>query len=178
MVLSAILGALLLIAGVLLLRRAWRGGRAMMSSRIAGWLALAAALFVFAVGFGAALGPAIALTLLPAPALVLVVLRRDRAPPLRATTERQTIAHRKRRWARAIGRVLLAIPVAGASASLLAVALAGTSPSLTFGIVAALALSMLFWAIGMAWAVIDPRLWRPLLGLSATALASLAVVLA
>ncbi len=178
MVLSAILGALLLIAGVLLLRRAWRGGRAMFLSRIAGWVALAAGIAVFAAGFGAVLGPAIALTLLPAPALVLVALRRDRTPPSRATTERHAISHRKRRWARALGRMLLAVPVAGVSASLLAVAIAGTSPSMTFGIITALALAMPLWAAGMAWAVIDPRLWRPSLGMSAAGLASLAVVLA
>lgn len=178
---AQILGPMLLLAAPLLLAKAWRQGDAARAARLGGWAALGAALILFAIGFGPMRGPALALTILPFVALPIIALRRDRRVPRRTVPERQAdttaVAGRRlrataRTTARTIARTGVALPLAGAAAILAAMQASLLWGSMTGGIVASLALAILFWGAAMLWAMSDPRLWRPAGGLALIALTS------
>ncbi|WP_293383801.1 hypothetical protein [Phenylobacterium sp.] len=166
----------LTVAGVVLLRTAWRA-RAGGWRMAAGWLALAAGVVAWR-GTGVAWDKAVAFGLLAPlpPALVLVAAsarlpgRWRRAGP-EPRTAIEPASNADRLW-RGVGRTLLAGPLALAAAAGLCSALAVKAPwQEADRFILALFLLPLAWAAGAIWATTDARLARVAAGLGGLALA-------
>jgi hypothetical protein len=160
-------------AGVLALRRAWRGP-ARRGWMLAGWGLLAGALF----GWLATTGwdVALALTLL-APSLAAYAVLAAHAeirPPRAPKPCKWAVVSRQGRGRRAIVRTLYAGPLSAAAALGLGAALALRAPLAEADrLVAGGLIVPLAWAAGMVWATTDARLARIGLGLGAVVAVSI-----
>jgi hypothetical protein len=169
-------GALIaLVSSPLLLAHASRRGDEGRVACIAGWLALPVSMALFAMVVGPASGIAFVLIGLPLPGLALVWWQRERRPMAlqqvrRSVRPRQ--APPRGRWLRAIVRAFVALSLALAAALFCAIQLSYLANSMTAGVVTALALVVLLWAVAAWWVFADPKLWRPAGGLLLLALIS------
>jgi hypothetical protein len=171
-------GLVALIASPWLLSRAWRRGDEGRVERASGWLALLASMVMFAIVIGPASGIALALIGLPLPALALVWWHRNRHPVVLPATRRPASNADPARspllagWLRVAARVFIALPLALLAVMSLATQMSYLAHSVTMGIVIALVLAVVLWAVAAWWTFADPKPWRPAAGLVLLALTS------
>lgn len=161
----------------LLLAGRFPGKRSTAVGRWCAWLALAVSIALFALLTSWSRAIPLALTGLAVPALLLVWRKRDRkAMPMRERPAQAAPARDRaaalRRCLHAAARILVAVPLAFAAASLAAAPVALLTGNLSGGVVLALAVAVLLWALAALWAFADPLLWRPASALMVLALVS------
>lgn len=161
---ASIGGGVLLLAGILLLRRAWRERTASkVLLRWGGWLLIAAGFALFVHAWGGEVGTTHALLALSLTAFVVIAANIE----IRSAKQRslRDVAlepeERPTNWPRAIAKSLLAIVLAGIASIGLGVAFAVAMPlDATDRIVIGGLLVPILWGAGMAWTLCDAKLVR------------------
>lgn len=171
MALAAVAGALLLLGGVLLLRRSWLGRRPRnLPYLLGGWVLIAGGIALFAAGSGAEVGTAYALLCLSLTAFaVLAFGMEDRSHrPEKVREPALEPEQRVTNWRRASVKALLSIPLAGVAAIGVGVAFAVAMPIPVHDrIVIGGLLVPILWGGGMAWTLSDSKLLRAAIVLGA-----------
>jgi hypothetical protein len=173
-VLHAIAGGLLLVAGVVMLRKRWQARKQRgLVYLILGWIAVLAAFPLFAETWDAELGTTYALGALSLAAYALIGATFERRNGKRREPREVAFDPEERptNWRRGIGKALLAIVLAGIASIGVGVALAIylPMPPPDRAVIGGLLVPIL-WGAGMAWTLCDPRLVRAtiiLVGISA-----------
>jgi hypothetical protein len=161
---NTLAGGLLLVAGVVMLRKRWLARRAHgLPYLIGGWLSVLAALFLFAEAWGAELGTTYALGALSLAAYAVIVATHERRTDRQRAPREATLDPEERptNWRRGVGKSLLAIVLAGVAAIGVGVAFAVAMPlpPQDKAVIGGLLVPIL-WGAGMAWTLCDPRLVR------------------
>jgi hypothetical protein len=162
-VLLSIAGCLLLVAGVVMLRKRWLARRASgLIFLVSGWIAVLAGFFVLSHGWGAEMGVTYAFGALSLAAYALIAATFERrVDKQRAPREALDPEERPTNWRRGVGKSLLAIVLAGVASIGVGVALAIylPLPPPDRAVIGGLLVPVL-WGAGMAWTLCDPRLVR------------------
>lgn len=167
---------MLFLGGVALLRWAWLGERpANLPFVFSGWLAIAAACWMFSHVFGVEVGIAYALIVLALAAYLIIFLGREVRSP-KAQKVRDVALEPEDRatsWTRAISKALLSIVLAGVAAIGVGIAFAVAMPMSSHDrIVIGGLLVPALWGCGMAWTLADSKLLRATMVLGSISLAS------
>ena len=162
---GTLVGVVLLLIGVVALRRSWlaRGG-APRAVVLGGWLAIAAGFALFISVWGGEVGTAYGLLALSLTALGVVaagIELRGNGKPRESRALAPEPEDRPTNWPRAAAKSLLSIVIAGAAAIGIGVAFAVNMPmSPVDRIVIGGLLVPVLWGGGMAWTLYDAKLLR------------------
>lgn len=157
-------GAVLLIVGILSLRRSWLGRRQRnLPYLFAGWLAIAVGIGAFCRAWGAEVGTAYALLALSLIAFLAIALGLEDRSHRRVKVREAAPEPEERagNWRRATVKALLSIVLAGVAAIGIGVAFAVSMPMEAHDrIVIGGLLVPVLWGGGMAWTLADAKLLR------------------
>jgi hypothetical protein len=177
------LGMAACVASVLMLRTAWRSaGLRRKLWATGGWLALIAAVGLYAFWFGAAVGLAAGLLAFSLCAMMVVKFSEERRPARRSAPSAkeekspEPDTRPRRRW-RAWARSAAALLLTAIAANAIGAAAAGVAPGARLDRFAAAAVLVpLLWACLVIWMLSDRILLRPVLGMTgASAIAGAAI---
>ncbi|MBN8913403.1 MAG: hypothetical protein J0H65_15365 [Rhizobiales bacterium] len=162
--LLALAGGLLMVAGVVMLRERWLArGTDGLAFLIGGWLAVLAAVYLFAETWGAEMGTTYALGAISLAAYTVVAATFERRESKRREPREAAVDPEERptNWKRGTGKALLAIVLAGVASIGIGVAIAVQAPwpPQDRAVIGGLLVPIL-WGGGMAWTLCDPRLVR------------------
>lgn len=160
----SIAAGLLLVAGVIMLRKRWLARRRSgLAYLIGGWLALVGSVPILSNAWGAELGTTYMLIALSLAAYLVIGLTLERRVSKQRAAREATVDPEERpsNWGCGTGKALLAIVLAGIASVGLGVAAAIhlPLPPQDRAVIGGLLVPIL-WGGGMAWTLCDPRLLR------------------
>lgn len=162
--LPAIAGGVLMVAGIVMLRQRWLArGASGFGFLVGGWLAVFAGVLAFAAAWGAEVGVTYALGVLSLAAYAVIAATSERRQSKRRGPREAPFDPEERptNWRRGTGKAMLAIVLAGVASIGVGVAFAVQAPlpPQDRAVIGGLLVPIL-WGGGMAWTLCDPRLVR------------------